>query len=165
MVAKRNRGADRRACAALVDAIEVTEPICAAWALSQPPAGTKGFARIQGLADAVEAVYTSDEAKRRFEILARVVFNPLQGAAGGAFGADLCRAPRQHRGHLQEAGERRDTADVSELLKVLHRIVNQAIASQAPGEDQASGLTVDLSQINMEKLRDEFAKKVKRKAT
>jgi type I restriction enzyme R subunit len=56
-------------------------------------------------------------------------------------------------------------ADVSELLKLLHRIVNQAIASQAAGVDQASGLTVDLSQINMEKLRDEFAKKVKRKAT
>ena len=50
-------------------------------------------------------------------------------------------------------------------MKVLHRIVNQAIATQSPGEDQAKGLTVDLSQINMEKLRDEFAKKVKRKAT
>jgi type I restriction enzyme R subunit len=37
--------------------------------------GTKGFARIQLLADAVDAVYTSDEAKRRYEILARVVFN------------------------------------------------------------------------------------------
>ena len=61
--------------------------------------------------------------------------------------------------------ERRDTADVSELLKILHRIVNQAIATQAPGGDQASGLTVDLSQIDMEKLRDEFATKVKRKAT
>ncbi len=48
---------------------------------------------------------------------------------------------------------------------MLHRIVNQAIASIAPGGDQASGLTVDLSQINMEKLRDEFGKKVKRKAT
>ena len=34
--------------------------------------------------------------------------------------------------------ERRDTADVSELLKILHRIVNQAIATQAPGGDQAS---------------------------
>jgi type I restriction enzyme R subunit len=37
-------------------------------------AGAKGFARIKGLADAVEAVYSSDEAKRRFEILARQVF-------------------------------------------------------------------------------------------
>ena len=56
--------------------------------------------------------------------------------------------------------ERRDTADVTELLKELHRIVNEAIRTQAPGDDQAEGLTFDLSQIDLEKLRDEFAKKV-----
>jgi type I restriction enzyme, R subunit len=65
----------------------------------------------------------------------------------------------------KKLSERRDTADVSELLKILHRIVNQAIASHGPGGDQATGLTVDLSQINMEKLREEFGKMVKRKAT
>jgi hypothetical protein len=61
--------------------------------------------------------------------------------------------------------ERRDTADVTELLKELHRIVNEAIRTQAPGDDQAEGLTFDLSKIDLEKLRDEFAKKVRRKAT
>ena len=59
--------------------------------------------------------------------------------------------------------ERRDTADVTEVLKELHRIVNEAIRAQAPGEDHAEGLTVDLSQIDFEKLRDEFAKKVRHK--
>ncbi len=44
---------------------------------------------------------------------------------------------------------------------LIHKIVNEAIRAQAPGEDQAEGLTVDLSQIDFEKLRDEFAKKVK----
>ena len=33
-----------------------------------------GFDRIQALRDAVDALYTSDEAKRRFEIMARQVF-------------------------------------------------------------------------------------------
>ena len=54
----------------------------------------------------------------------------------------------------------RDTADVTELLKELHRIVNEAIRTAAPGDDHAEGLTVDLSQIDFEKLREEFAKKV-----
>ena len=36
--------------------------------------GSTGFARIKRLKDAVEAVYSSDEAKRRFELLARQVF-------------------------------------------------------------------------------------------
>ncbi len=51
------------------------------------------------------------------------------------------------------------------MLKELHRIVNEAILTQEPGEDQAEGLTFDLSQIDMEKLREEFEKKVQHKAT
>ncbi|WP_363226854.1 type I restriction enzyme endonuclease domain-containing protein [Sphaerotilus sp.] len=51
------------------------------------------------------------------------------------------------------------------LLKALHRIVNQAIETQGTGDDQAAGLTIDLTQIDMAKLRDEFAGKVRRKAT
>jgi type I restriction enzyme R subunit len=39
------------------------------------------------------------------------------------------------------------------------------IRTQAVGEDQAEGLTFDLSKIDLDTLRDEFAKKVRRKAT
>src|SRR5262249_12777279 len=45
----------------------------------------------------------------------------------------------------------------------LHRIVNEAIRAAAPGGDHAEGLTVDLSQIDFENLRKEFANKVRRK--
>jgi len=65
----------------------------------------------------------------------------------------------------KKLSERRDTADVTALLKELHRIVNEAIRAEAPGDDHAVGKQHDLSQIDLEKLRDEFAKKVKRKAT
>src|SRR5439155_22368665 len=58
--------------------------------------------------------------------------------------------------------ENRDTADVTEVLKALHRIVNEAVRTQGVGEDQAEGLQIDLSTIDFEKLRDEFAKKVSR---
>jgi type I restriction enzyme R subunit len=59
--------------------------------------------------------------------------------------------------------DRRDTADVTEVLKELHRIVNEAIRASAPGDDHAEGLKVDLSQIDFERLRNEFASKVRRK--
>jgi type I restriction enzyme R subunit len=49
------------------------------------------------------------------------------------------------------------------VLKELHRIVNEAIRAAEPGDDHAEGLTVDLSQIDFAKLRDEFALKVRRK--
>ena len=61
--------------------------------------------------------------------------------------------------------ERRDTADVTELLKELHRIVNEVIRTSGAGTDRAEGLTVDLSRIDFARLRDEFEKKVRRKKT
>lgn len=152
--------------AALHDAIEVTEAFLRSLGFEPTPLlGSQGFARIQLLADAVNAVYTSDESKRRYEIFARVVFSRFKALLVEP--SALVYAERHD--HLEaiykKLSERRDTSDVSELLKVLHRIVNQAIATQGPGTDQATGLTMDLTQIDMEKLRDEFARKVKRKAT
>ncbi|MCY4374418.1 MAG: type I restriction endonuclease subunit R, partial [Spirochaetaceae bacterium] len=60
---------------ALIEAIEATESHLVR--LGFNPAilvGSTGFARIKGLKNAVEAVYSSDESKRRFEVLARQVF-------------------------------------------------------------------------------------------
>ena len=61
--------------------------------------GSKGFARIKALADAVDAVYSSDDAKRRFEF-SPASFHALQGARHGAERFCLCRATRQYRGYL-----------------------------------------------------------------
>jgi type I restriction enzyme R subunit len=60
---------------ALVEAIKATEAHLRR--LGSDPTlllGAKGFVLIKGLKDGVEAVYVSDETKRRFEILARQVF-------------------------------------------------------------------------------------------
>ena len=49
--------------------------------------------------------------------------------------------------------ERRDTADVTDLLKELHRIVNEAIRAAEPGDDQMDARFFDLSTIDLEKLK------------
>jgi type I restriction enzyme R subunit len=127
--------------------------------------GARGFVRIRGLADAVEAVYSSDEAKRRFEILARQVFTRFKALLMEPTIFAFAERHDNIEAIYKKLTERRDTADVTELLKALHRIVNEAIRTQTVGDDQAEGLTFDLSQIDLERLRDEFAKKVRRKAT
>jgi type I restriction enzyme R subunit len=127
--------------------------------------GAKGFTRIKGLADAVEAVYSTDEAKRRFEILARQVFIRFKALLMEPTVYIYAERHDNIEAIYKKLTERRDTADVTELLKELHRIVNEAIWTQVVGDDQAEGLTFDLSQIDLERLRDEFAKKVRRKAT
>jgi type I restriction enzyme, R subunit len=127
--------------------------------------GSKGFVRIKALADAVDAVYTSDDSKRRFEILARQVFMRFKALAMEPSAYAFAERHDNIEAVYKKLTERRDTADVTELLKELHRIVNEAIRTHAPGDDQAKGLTFDLSKIDLEKLRDEFAKKVRHKAT
>ena len=151
---------------ALIEAIEATESHLRG--LGFDPAtliGSMGFDRIRGLADAVEAVYSSDEAKRRFEVLARQVFIRFKALLMEPSAFAYAERHDNIEAIYKKLTERRDTADVTALLKELHRIVNEAIRTQAPGDDQAEGLTVDLSQIDMEKLRNEFSKKVRHKAT
>jgi type I restriction enzyme R subunit len=125
--------------------------------------GANGFTRIEALRDAVDALYTTDEAKRRFEIMARENFSRMK---------TVMLEPSVHAYYIRHDNieaiykkleENRDTSDVTGLLKELHKIVNEAIQTQGAGEDHAEGITVDLSKINFEKLRDEFAKKIQRK--
>jgi type I restriction enzyme R subunit len=151
---------------AMLEAIEATEAHLRGLGFDPTSLmGAKGFARIKGLADAVEAVYSTDETKQRFEILSRQVFNRFKALLMEPTAFTYAERHDNIEAIYKKLTERRDTADVTELLKELHRIVNEAIRTQAPGEDQAEGLTFDLSRIDLEKLRDEFAKKVRRKAT
>ena len=151
---------------ALIEAIEATEAHLRGQGFNPATLlGSAGFARIRGLKDAVEAVYTSDEVKRQFEVLARQVFVRFKALLMEPSAFPYAERHDNIEAIYKKLTERRDTADVTELLKELHRIVNEAIRTQAPGDDQADGLTLDLSQIDMEKLRDEFAKQVRHKAT
>jgi type I restriction enzyme R subunit len=123
----------------------------------------KGFDRIQALRDAVDALYTSDEAKRRFEIMARQVFIRFKALLMEPSAFAYTYRHDNLEAIYKKLEEKRDTADVTEVLKELHKIVNEAIRAQEPGEDHAGGLTVDLSQIDFTRLREEFAHKVQRK--
>ncbi len=128
-------------------------------------AGATGFTRIEALRDAVDALYTTDEAKRRFEIMAREIFSRMKTVMLEPSVQQYYIRHDNIEAIYKKLQENRDTADVTTLLKELHQIVNEAIRTQGAGEDHAGGVTVDLSKIDFEKLRDEFAKKIKRKHT
>jgi type I restriction enzyme R subunit len=126
--------------------------------------GAKGFVRIQALRDATNALYTSDDAKRRFEIMAREVFSRFKALLMEPSALAYAVRNDNLEAIYKKLQERRDTADVTEVLKELHKIVNEAIRAQEPGGDQMDSKLFDMSQIDLEKLRDEFMKKVRHKA-
>ena len=151
---------------ALIEAIEAAEAHLRSLGFDPAPLiGSTGFVRIKRLKDAVEAVYTSDDAKRRFEVLARQVFVRFKALLMEPSVFAFAERHDNIEAIYRKLTERRDAADVTVLLKELHRIVNEAIRTQVPGDDQAEGLTFDLSQIDMDKLREEFSKKARHKAT
>ncbi|MEI6206907.1 MAG: type I restriction enzyme endonuclease domain-containing protein [Desulfuromonadales bacterium] len=152
---------------ALKDAIEETERYLLSLGFDASLLiGATGFPRIQALADAVEAVYTSDESKRRFEIMARQVFIRFKGLLMEPSALLFAERHDNIEAIYKKLTERRDTADVNNLLKELHRIVNEAIRAQTGVADPPpESRFYDLSSINLEKLRNEFARKVRRKAT
>ncbi len=151
---------------ALIEAIEETENHLRS--LGFDPGrlvGARGFAKIQALADGVEAVYTTDESKRRYEILARIVFSRFKALITEPAAVAYAEGHDNLEAIYKKLVERRDASDATALLKELHRIVNEAIRAAASGDDQRESKLFDLSQIDLVKLRDEFAKRCKRKAT
>lgn len=150
--------------AALLEAIEAAENHLRGLGFEPDQLkGATGFDRIEALRDAVDAVYSSDEAKRRFEIMARQVFARFKTLLMEPSAFGYAERHDNLEAIYKKLQERRDTADVTELLKTLHRIVNKAIRATDPGEDHAESITIDLSQLDFEKLRDEFVHKVRRK--
>jgi type I restriction enzyme R subunit len=153
--------------AALVEAIETTEKHLVACGFD--PArllGATGFDKISGFADAVEAVIGArDEGRRRFEILSREVFSRFKALIMEPAALAFAERHDNIEAIYKKLQEKRDTADVTELLKELHRIVNEAIRTAEPGDDQMDAKLYDLSKIDLDKLRKEFAGKARRKAT
>ena len=83
-----------------------------------------------------------DEAKRRFEIMARQVFIRFKALLMEPSAFAYAERHDNIEAIYKKLTERRDTADVTELLKELHRIVNEADPDAGAG--RRSGRRADL---------------------
>jgi len=148
----------------LKDAIEETEKHLVGLGFDPSKLkGATGFDRIQAIRDGVEALYSSDNAKRRYEILARQVFSRFKALVTEPSALEYAERHDNIEAIYKKLEEKRDTADVTSVLKELHKIVNEAIRAQGVGDDHAEGLTMDLSQIDFDRLRKEFSRRVSHK--
>ena len=80
-----------------------------------------------------------DEAKRRFEIMARQVFIRFKALMMEPTAFAYAERHDNIEAIYKKLTERRDTADVTELLKELHRIVNEAIRDASAGRGSGRG--------------------------
>jgi len=114
----------------------------------------RGFSRNKAIMDAKEIVNQNDETRKRFEIICREVFKKFKACltikAVNNFRAAHDAISIIYKS-LQEDVEK---ADISEIMRELHAIVEQSIVPNK-GIKEPSKL-YDISQIDFERLRKEF---------
>lgn len=123
----------------------------------------KGFDRIEAFKDAVAAVLSSDDTKRRFQIMVSQVVARFRALITEP--AVFQYAARRDNLEIisKKLNDQRDLTNVNELLQELYQIVNEAIRTQDAGQDQKESIQVDLSTLDFAKLQQEFATKARRK--
>ena len=143
----------------LADAIEAVRALLAAQGFRLEEIVEKdGFERNAAIAAAKDVVNENDETRKRFEIMARVVFRTFRACL-------TMQEVHIHRSvHdainivYKSLQEDRDNADISQIIRELHDVVGESINPVDAGQIRESPATYDISAIDFERLRQEFAR-------
>lgn len=115
-----------------------------------------GFARNAAIVEAKEAVNENDQTRKRFEIMAREVFKKFK-ACINVLGVNGQRDARDAINIIYKSLQAdREAADISDIIRQLHGIVDEAIHTRTATSEGAG--VYDISKIDFERLRLEFAK-------
>ncbi|WP_252090761.1 type I restriction endonuclease subunit R [Pseudomonas sp. MWU13-3659] len=115
-----------------------------------------GFARNAAIVEAKEAVNENDQTRKRFEIMAREVFKKFK-ACINVPGVNGQRDARDAINIIYKSLQAdREAADISDIIRQLHGIVDETIHTCASAGEGAG--VYDISKIDFERLRLEFAK-------
>jgi type I restriction enzyme, R subunit len=113
------------------------------------------FERNAAILAAKEAANENDETRKRFEVLCREVFKKYKACINirnmGTHKNDRDAINIIYKSLQQD----REKADISDIIRQLHEIVDEAIELQET-RDAADGEVYDISKINFELLRQEF---------
>ena len=123
-----------------------------------------GFHQIKAIVSCKEAANENDRTRKRFEIMCREVFRRFR-ACITVPGVNEYRAERDAINIVYESLRMdRDQADITEIMRELQGIVDEAIEVRPKDGDEESEL-YDISAIDFDKLQREFAKYEKKKTT
>ena len=123
-----------------------------------------GFERIKAIVACKEAANESDRTRKRFGIMCREVFRRFK-ACVNAPGVNAHRADRDAINIVYASLRRdREQADISDIMRELQGIVDEAIEIRPGGKEDESG-PYDMSAIDFERLRREFVRSEKKNTT
>jgi type I restriction enzyme R subunit len=124
----------------------------------------KGFGMNAAIVAAKEAVNKDDQTRKRFEIMCREVFKKFKACINikpqiNDYRHDYDAINIVYKSLIGD----RDNADISEIIKELHGIIDGAI--EIRDSAQGDGHLYDISKIDFERLKVEFEKSNKKNTT
>jgi type I restriction enzyme R subunit len=126
---------------------------------------TEGFLRNAAIVEAKEAVNENDRTRKRFEIMARTVFKKFKACITIRPEINEFKPQRDAINIIYKSlqGDR-DAADISQVMRELHLVVDDSIATKKSGIEERLA-PYDISKINFDRLRQEFNGKSNKRTT
>lgn len=117
-----------------------------------------GLHKLAAMEKAVNAVYTNDETKSKFQILARAVFKKYKALQPDKVLNKY--APRKNAIDViyTAINDNIESADVAEVMKKIQAVVDESIENMISEPTHDTGKIIDLSGLNFELLEQYFLK-------
>lgn len=117
-----------------------------------------GFGKLDAIKDAADAMSATDEVKKRFGIMCRMLFKLYRFVTRAEVGEDLACRRDAVRAVYNQINQRRATADTTELMRQVRDIVSEHVEIGKTTEQAKEGTRFDISGIDFDRLGQEFAR-------
>jgi len=126
--------------------------------------GAEGFGRNAAIMQAKEAINEDDQTRKQFEVMAREVFKKFKACINIRPQINDFRIDRDVINIIYKALQKdRESADISQIMMELHKLVDNSV--EVTRSEVGESKVYDISQIDFERLRQEFARIANKKTT
>lgn len=125
---------------------------------------TEGLYKIAAMEKGIDAIYTNDETKRKYQVLAREIFRKYKALQPDKGLREY--APRRNAiNTLYDAiQDKVESADVTELMLQIQQVVDRSVQTLVSESPEAYSTSYDLSSMDFEVLERYFLKTTHKKA-
>jgi type I restriction enzyme R subunit len=125
---------------------------------------SEGLEKLAAMEKGINAIYTNDETKRKFQILARAVFKKYKALQPDKV-LNQFSTRKNAIDVLYSAIENNvESADVSEIMRKIQAVIDDSIMSMVEEPKHNESAMIDLSRLNFEALEQYFLKMTNKNA-
>ena len=117
----------------------------------------EGLAKIAALDKAINAVYTNDETKRKFQVLARAVFKKFKALQPDTALNNYVPQKAAIDAIYRAIEDKVESADVAEIMLKIQQVIDVSIGNTVSEPGHNPGKIIDLSSLNFELLAQYFS--------